>query len=110
MAGLARVGFDLLAQMADVRLDEAAIPLVAEAPDVGDDLAGGTDVVRVDRQQMQQLAFRGGQAPGFAVYCDGVVQRVYSQRPQGDDGGGALREAGAATAANGANACQYLRG
>src|SRR6266849_5248292 len=57
VARIARVGFDLLAEMADVGFDETAIPVVAKSPDVRNDLTGRADIVGIHCQQMQQFAF-----------------------------------------------------
>src|SRR5258708_3775141 len=41
--------------MANMCLDQTCIAIVAEPPDVRNNLAGRTDMIRIDRQQMQEL-------------------------------------------------------
>ena len=57
-------------------LDETAIPVVAETPDMGNDLIGCADIVGIHRQQVQKLALSRCQPGRFAINTHRVMQRV----------------------------------
>ena len=57
---LARNGFDLLPQVANMGLDQIGIARFAKTPDMGNDLIESTDVIGVGRQKVEQDDFRWG--------------------------------------------------
>lgn len=53
------IRLNLLAFVADSRFDQASISIVAEPPDVGNNLAGSIASIRINSQQMQDSTFYG---------------------------------------------------
>ena len=98
---LTGIRLHLLAYVADMRLDQASISIVAEPPDVRNNLAGSTDIVRIDSQQMQEFTFCGCQAGLSPIHEDLVMQRIDANGANGDDRGGPLREGGTPSPAQG---------
>src|ERR1700719_1974936 len=56
-----------LAQMPNVRLDQATISLITKAPDIGHNLVGRTNIVGVNCEQMKELRLSGRESNRFTV-------------------------------------------
>src|SRR5258708_18961301 len=92
VARLTGIRLHLLAYVADMRFDQARIAIVAKPPDVRNNLASSTDIVRIDSQQMQEFTFCRRQAGLPPIHEDLVMQRIDANGANGDDRGGPLRE------------------
>ncbi len=91
----------LLAYVANMCLDQTCIAIVAEPPDVRNNLAGRTDMIRIDRQQMQELTLYRCKAGLSPIHEDLVMQRIDTNGANGDDGRRTLREGGTPSPAQG---------
>src|SRR5260370_32157160 len=87
--------------MANMCLDQASISIVAEPPDVRNNLAGRTDMIRIDSQQMQELTLYRGEAGLSPIHDDLVMQRIDTNGANGDDGRRTLRDGGTPSPAQG---------
>ena len=92
VARLTGIQLHLLAYVADMRFDQAGISIVAEPPDVRNNLAGSTDMIHIDRQQIQELTLYRGEAGLSPIHEDLVMQRIDTHGANGDDGSRTLRE------------------
>jgi len=68
------IRFDLLSQVPDMCFDQRRISIVPKPPDMGNNLARRTDIVRIDRQQMQEFTFCWCETSHFPIHRDFIVK------------------------------------
>src|SRR5258708_13927886 len=90
VARLTWIRLNLLAQVAYMRFNQASISIITEPPDVRNNLAGCTYIIRIDGQQMQEFTFCRCHAGLSPINDDFVMERIDTNRTNGDDGGGPL--------------------
>src|SRR5207247_544467 len=83
--GLARVAFELLAEVTDVHVDRPRLAVVGAAPEFLQEHLAGEDPTRVRGHGSQELELDVGELHLFPLELHGAAADVDPQRPRGDD-------------------------